>query len=263
MKLIEKKCPNCGAGLSFDKDDVEVTCEYCKKSYVIQRDDAKVNNASLDVQDVTEDSFSLKQKKSKVALMAIYAIIIVFIVLILIINSFFDVINNINFDTFHSEVREELKENFVTSFEEIDEKTLEIIHKESLKKLNNQREFINSDIKSSDWTYVGMYLLVNKDDHVIFAGNALYDVYKKSYKGESVNMEVYAAVLYEDLKLTDEGKVSTSYNGYTYAPMLFVHGGTSRYVSGYESNEDLFNKVIRNKSSDYRILSTEGMYIES
>lgn len=38
MKLIEKKCPNCGAELKFDKDDTEVECIYCKASYEIQRD---------------------------------------------------------------------------------------------------------------------------------------------------------------------------------------------------------------------------------
>ena len=38
MKLIEKKCPNCGANLKFDKDDKEVSCKYCNASYEIQRD---------------------------------------------------------------------------------------------------------------------------------------------------------------------------------------------------------------------------------
>ena len=38
MKLIEKKCPNCGADLEFDKDDTEITCKYCHTCYEIQRD---------------------------------------------------------------------------------------------------------------------------------------------------------------------------------------------------------------------------------
>ena len=38
MKLIEKKCPNCGAELKFDKDDTEVKCNYCETNYEIQRD---------------------------------------------------------------------------------------------------------------------------------------------------------------------------------------------------------------------------------
>ena len=38
MKLIEKKCPNCGANLKFDKDDTEITCKYCETSFEIQRE---------------------------------------------------------------------------------------------------------------------------------------------------------------------------------------------------------------------------------
>lgn len=38
MKLVEKKCPNCGANLVFDKSDNEITCKYCKTSYEIERE---------------------------------------------------------------------------------------------------------------------------------------------------------------------------------------------------------------------------------
>ncbi len=36
MKLIRKQCPNCGAGLKFNSNDKEVTCEYCKQSFIIE-----------------------------------------------------------------------------------------------------------------------------------------------------------------------------------------------------------------------------------
>ena len=41
MKLIEKECPNCGAGLSFSKDDTTCKCEYCKREFEIVRDTEK------------------------------------------------------------------------------------------------------------------------------------------------------------------------------------------------------------------------------
>ncbi len=44
MKLIEKKCPNCGAGLTFDENSTNVQCEYCKMNYEIKRDDTKIDN---------------------------------------------------------------------------------------------------------------------------------------------------------------------------------------------------------------------------
>lgn len=50
MKFVEKKCPNCGAGLKFDDNATSVICEYCNKSYYIQRDEkryAKADEAHL------------------------------------------------------------------------------------------------------------------------------------------------------------------------------------------------------------------------
>ena len=31
MKIISKKCPNCGASLSVSEGDKKITCEYCKQ----------------------------------------------------------------------------------------------------------------------------------------------------------------------------------------------------------------------------------------
>ena len=52
MKLIEKKCPNCGAKLSFENTDKEVTCKYCDMSYEIERE--------TDLNDLIEDVFNPK-----------------------------------------------------------------------------------------------------------------------------------------------------------------------------------------------------------
>lgn len=49
MKLIEKRCPNCGAGLSFNENDKNVQCEYCKMNYEIKRDENKKNVSEADI----------------------------------------------------------------------------------------------------------------------------------------------------------------------------------------------------------------------
>ena len=38
IKLITKKCPNCGANLKFNMSDTSVTCEYCGTHAVIEHD---------------------------------------------------------------------------------------------------------------------------------------------------------------------------------------------------------------------------------
>ena len=45
MKLIEKECPNCGAGLEFDENAKSCKCDYCKRSYGIEKE--KSDNTSL------------------------------------------------------------------------------------------------------------------------------------------------------------------------------------------------------------------------
>ena len=38
MRLVEKKCPNCGADLEFDENAKSCKCNYCKRSFEIERD---------------------------------------------------------------------------------------------------------------------------------------------------------------------------------------------------------------------------------
>lgn len=48
MKLIEKKCPNCGASLSFNDNDNSCICEYCKRIFEIERETNSKNNRGID-----------------------------------------------------------------------------------------------------------------------------------------------------------------------------------------------------------------------
>ena len=46
MRLIEKECPNCGASVEFNENDKTCKCEYCKRSFTIERD--KEDNKKID-----------------------------------------------------------------------------------------------------------------------------------------------------------------------------------------------------------------------
>ena len=82
MKLIEKKCPNCGANLEFDKDDTEITCKYCDTSYEIQRD-PDLNDLVKNVFDAND--FILHKKMiNNVGRGIIYFSIFMFIVIFII-----------------------------------------------------------------------------------------------------------------------------------------------------------------------------------
>ena len=61
MKLVEKKCPNCGAKLTFEKTDKSVVCKYCNQSYEIERE----NNLDELIEDGFDPrEFVLKQFKT-------------------------------------------------------------------------------------------------------------------------------------------------------------------------------------------------------
>ncbi len=38
MRLVEKKCPNCGASISFKKSDEVVECNYCHTTFDIEKE---------------------------------------------------------------------------------------------------------------------------------------------------------------------------------------------------------------------------------
>ena len=46
MKLIEKKCPNCGASLEFKENEKSCTCEYCNSSYEIEKEEKDTKDLS-------------------------------------------------------------------------------------------------------------------------------------------------------------------------------------------------------------------------
>jgi hydrogenase maturation factor len=38
MKIVEKKCPNCGANLDFNVGKRDVVCGHCRRKYAVQYD---------------------------------------------------------------------------------------------------------------------------------------------------------------------------------------------------------------------------------
>ncbi len=79
MRLVEKKCPNCGAGISFSADANEVTCKYCNTCFEIERDNDVVD-FSDNLKNINFDAFSLHAKivrKVNIVIFIVAAIIFV------------------------------------------------------------------------------------------------------------------------------------------------------------------------------------------
>ncbi|MBR3490496.1 MAG: hypothetical protein IKH36_03285 [Bacilli bacterium] len=63
MKLVEKKCPKCGADLSFDRTSKEVSCKYCNTSFEVYKDTDDIVDTVSDM--IDPDIFQLHAKMFK------------------------------------------------------------------------------------------------------------------------------------------------------------------------------------------------------
>lgn len=256
MKLVEKKCPNCGAGLSFNKDSHEVTCEYCKKSYVIEKEESKDKGKNL------EDYYKLVEefnnhpigKVSNVMAIIIFIFAFLFIAFVF-ISIIFSFAQYRNVDRLLPKIESIKKDKYVTDISQIDENSLEMFHKESLNSLNARISYEYGE--ATEWNYTGMYLLVEKSGN----DNLLYDVFKRNVTLDGKVYEMYGVVRYKSLKMGEDNAVINNFTGYADIPMTFIKG--SQFIMGYNGNDSLYYKVIKSYSDEYVIKATDGLFVES
>lgn len=278
MKFVEKKCPNCGAGLKFDDGATSVVCEYCNQTFYIQRDEkkyARVDSAHISdayrfVDEVGKPIAEAIFRTHKV--MAIVPIIIFLIAAFGIGISIFSFSKEMekpsiieqhenNWEEKIEQQYQEARKKMVTKLSQIDQTSLETFYDNAVLELDNY-DGNNSKYKiSSDWKAYGAYLLVGKESN----SNYLYVVCKHTYKHRKNGKEItlYGAVKFDSLKLTDAGIVNNDFDGWTEAPSVDLDGDKFEWAYGYDSEAKLYNSLIRGQFGTYTIEATEGIYVES
>lgn len=276
MKFVEKKCPNCGAGLKFDDGDGSVACEYCNKTYYIQRDEkkfAKVDQVHLGDAYRFVDEYGKPIVKAFAAIQIVMMVVpIVFFVIIAIF------IGSVAFNAFGHQTGDldlndsslvkdnsfqEQRKKIVTKMSQIDEVSLQTFHDTSNTYLRNYTgSCVHGNYSiSTGWQSVGVYLLVGKETNK----NVLYDVMSHTYKHKKTGKitTLYAAVKFDNLKLTENGIVNNDYMGYPEVPSYDMPEDTFNGAYGYESVEKLYNQLVRSQSGEYTISATKDLYLES
>lgn len=244
MKLIQQKCPNCGAPLQFNEDDSFISCEYCKKKIKIKKESH--NTSEIYVLEVEKYYKNKYKQKISIKVMAI-------VVALIAIASFYLLFHFGSASSNPSEQTQEVK--YVTSLSEIDTNSLNEMHRlsfEYLKKIQIE------DIPQSEWKNVGMYFLKHKENSNL---NKVYDVYKKEYIIDGSSVEGYVAVIFPSLTFQEDGGINIPSNQLSKESTRrnIPKVGT---IYGYENSETFFNKVLRNETDKYMITCTEGLYIE-
>jgi len=277
MKLVQKKCPNCGASLSFNESDTNVTCEYCKQSFYIEKDEKETKKGI----DISADAYNLVKSAEpvvkSVAIAHVVVSIVVFVVIaigfVLVFSLIFSQVfgnddkekidtsndNNYSINSGISDVDDTKKEdNSLKEISQISEESLKDIEEQSLSILDKFDDLGGTSYKVvNSWSRVGFYLLLPKDNGYI----ELYDIYKITYKNGSKNITLYAAVEYKDMEYKDGGVIS-SFGGYPDAPVYNTNKADYGFIYGYDSLESYYNKNIKSKKNSYDIKASDGLYME-
>lgn len=268
MKIVEKKCPGCGADLKFGENDTNIKCEYCGKELYIQKDEKKYekfDEAHLADAYKFVDEFGKPIAKGvavvQIIMIISFGLMFVFALafIIFIATSMFSDTNDDNiFKLMQSSNNNENMSNYVKKLSDIDDVTLETFYDASKSSLSHMN---NMDYTVGAWSSVGSYLLVSNDG----GGSFLYTVMKHTYTNRTTKktIDLYAAVKYSDLILTDNNVIQHTFKGTSISQDIDLDGKTTNFATGFESVEKLYNYELRNKKNDYKIYASEGLYMES
>jgi hypothetical protein len=252
MKLVEKKCPNCGGDLKFGINDKETKCEYCNKAYEIEREnDDKEELFNADnykfIEEGAEAAKAVVVGFAAAQMIPIF-IFAIFFIMIVVFGIFFGFrqtgSNRVNdkekvVQKVEESDREKLKkENYVLELKNLEEKDLTEIHNSTTSTLNTTiKRHETFTYSHGSYSYVGMYFILSP------TGNTLYDVYKITFNIDGTDKEYYSAVKYGNIKKID-GKLVANLDGFEINP--YATSGR-KSVLGYESCQELFNKNIRGR----------------
>lgn len=278
MRLVEKKCPNCGGELKFSFEDKETRCEYCGKSFEIERDE-KIAEDKKEM--FNAENYALTEETKKIAggvartiaVTQFVPILIIAIIFILIVcfwifsfkhNSLISNNRNSSIQSKSEDDGKEKKSNkelmqgegYVFSFDDLSENNLTIIHDNSksilIENINRYSDFL---YEYGEWSYVGMYLLTND------TGNSLYDIFSINFKIDGKSTTYYSGVKYDNVRVKD-GKLVFNMNGFTVGTLNITSSSKSKDTFGFSNLKDLYNKVIRGVIYNSDLFTTGGVYKE-
>ena len=228
MKLIEKTCPNCGANLKFNKDDEKIVCEYCKKEYLVEKEDEG------------DDYYLVSSDIGKAVIKGtFFTVFIIAFILIL-------VVAGIIFGS--KAINGMIKANEeITSIEKISSSREKEIHNKSVDVINSFTILNLGVTRKENFKNMGMYFMKDKD------GNTLFDVYKAVYTTNEGDRDVWVAVKYDNIA-NNNSFITGKFIG-EFKQVDF------KYLLGYESCEELYNYITSTYSYD-KITATKDLFVK-
>ena len=241
MRLIEKECPNCGASVSFTKEDTTCKCEYCKREFEIERDTEKKK---------LDDQFILNELKTPFKIFSyitfgsfISHAVVVFVTFIIIIIVAFNLIKGLNDSNSMFNRNAYYVEN-VNDLSSSDYSTLDIQSRILITtKVNGYTGFYSNNLKREK-----VYVVSNKKS------NYIIHIYKAIYTNITNTDDkhtLYIPIIYKNVKSKNNSIAFSLGEGEISAPEYSLNG--SNYVYGYTDLNTLYNEVIKQYENDYKI----------
>ena len=238
MKIIEKKCPNCGAKSKFKIGDKETKCNYCNSEFIIEDNNKDQKNINLD---------DIVLNKKLIKTFSIIHMSIFIIASIICITMFIIVALNMKdmFNTKSSNTKNEIQINI----NEIDSTALSKLKDASIKEMDKWN-IIRASYEVEDIEGIGYYYLKsNLNIKIVY-------VLKSTYKSVDDTKTIYTA-------FTFNGKSIDSLNYNPYIDTNQIRLSEFEFAYGYESLEELYDKVIRSyKGYNYKIVATDNLFID-
>lgn len=245
MKFKEKKCPNCGADLEFSETDKTCKCQYCKRSFEIERDLSDIEKFNL-----VYDKIHKPMKMFFIIPLAIFCIVFIFVV-VMIIGSMRKQETN---DTSIFEEYKDLivdKENLLTDVNEIKNRDFDIIDSQASMQINRSADGVNDGNHSfsidGNITREKLYV-ISKENY-----NKLVIIYKATYEDffhQEDRHTLYIPVIYENI---EKDVISSLGNSKVTDHIYYLSSDHACFTYGYESFDEAYQENVAIYAEDYKI----------
>ena len=248
MRLVEKSCPNCGANLEFDEDAKSCKCQYCKRSFEIERDMNDIDKFNL--------IYDKIQKPFKVAFLIpfVFAFIIFIIIFCMIFFGFRShskIVKESSIGIVDKEKEKEEEEKLLTSVDDLNNSDFDSIDNHATTEINRTGEGVNN----ADHSYSTDGKITREKLYIAYkeGSNYVVPIYKVTYRDffhQEDRHTVFVPILFENI---EKNVIFSIGNAQMKAPKYCFNSDCSSYTSGYVSLEEAYNEVVKPYEEEYTI----------
>jgi hypothetical protein len=263
MKLIEKKCPNCGASLSFSETDKSCKCEYCHREFEIERDEKIIQDESrdnFDAYSLIDPETAKKVAKTGLAVFAATSIIplIIFVIVFCIIA--FVIFKGVSTSVHEQQnkTQEEISKTIaINDVNKLKNTELKYLSDKSYSALSVKGEggtkysYQNEDHEV--YKYIGAYK--DKKNYIYVVQKVLYVNFFNVKDKKTVFIPVRYENVYSGIKWSDDETEEIVNGSVVDAPKYYLNKDPELYVrGGYATYEEFYNdKIDPLKADGYKI----------